>query len=62
MTEEELKKQKEIDVDIERLFNSIDDPNECWDAITAKYPDIDTDFLLETLTVLSGGDIIGEDE
>ena len=61
ISEEELKKQKEIDTEIERLFDSIPDSSERWDAILAKYPDIDIDYLLEILTVLSGGDDIETD-
>ena len=62
ISEEELKKQKEIDAEIERMFNASENGEGLIAEISAKFPDLEQWFIWEILTVLSGGDDIGEEE
>ena len=62
ISEEELKKQKEIDTEIERMFNASENGEGLISEISAKFPDLEQWYIWEILTVLSGGDVIGGDE
>jgi hypothetical protein len=64
MSNEEKKANEESGMqwrEIKKIYNSVEEGGRL-DAVIAKFPDMDTDEIFEIITVLSGGDVIGEDE